>query len=87
VYQNYPNPFTGTTAIDIGLPADAHIEIDVFDVGGRVVRRSAMAGVKGWSRFTFQPFDNSGHELASGVYFYRVRAGGSSVTRKMLIAR
>jgi hypothetical protein len=41
----------------------------------------------GWQRVPFSGDDASGRALASGVYFYRVDADGTTATRKMVIAR
>jgi len=88
VLQNYPNPFASTTDMSIGLPATADVHIDVFDVGGRRVGSlEAEKVAAGWRTFRFSSQDDRGRPLASGVYFYRVEAGGSTVTRKMIIAR
>jgi hypothetical protein len=39
----------------------------------------------GWQRIMFDSRDGSGHALPAGVYFYRVRAGAETRTRKMII--
>jgi hypothetical protein len=87
VLQNSPNPFTGTTSVEVGLPAAADVSIEIYDVAGRRVREERLAGRSGWQRVTFDGRSGEGKSLASGVYFYRVTAGGSTVTRKMVIAR
>jgi hypothetical protein len=46
----------------------------------------AGAGV-GWRKVALMGTDDRGQPLASGVYFYRVSAAGTSVTKKMVIAR
>jgi len=81
---NVPNPFSNQTAFDIGLPQNAHAEIGVYDVTGRLVRRMAVAGSR---RIEFDGRDNDGRALPSGVYFFRVSGAGEPVTRKMVIAR
>jgi hypothetical protein len=88
VLPNAPNPFTGTTMFEIGLPVESQLDVEVYDVAGRRVR-ALSAGRKGagWQRVAFDGRDDEGQPLASGVYFYRVRAGGTTVTSKMVIAR
>ena len=88
VLQNYPNPFTGTADLEIGLPRESDVSIQIYDVAGRMVRseqRSRMSA--GWQRVSLSDRGNDGKPLASGVYFYRVTAAGQTVTRKMVIAR
>ena len=88
VLQNQPNPFAGTTDLRVGLPANSDLSIEVFDVAGRRVRTQSLAHqTAGWRTIPFDGRDDGGHSLASGVYFYRVRAGGKTVTNKMVIAR
>ncbi len=88
VMQNHPNPFTGSTDLQIGLPRESDVSIEVFDVAGRRVRTQSMSRQSaGWNRIAFDGRSDAGRPLASGVYFYRVTANGSTVTRKMVIAR
>jgi hypothetical protein len=88
VLQNHPNPFTGATELSIGLPASSDVKIEVYDVAGRRVRavEMKMAGA-GWQKVPFDGRDGAGRLLTSGVYFYRVSASGTTVTRKMVITR
>jgi flagellar hook assembly protein FlgD len=88
VLQNHPNPFAGTTEMAIGLPAASSVEIEVYDVAGRKVRTQSIATRSaGWRKVAFDGRDDGGRLLPSGVYFYRVRANGETVSRKMVIAR
>ncbi|HET6349542.1 MAG TPA: T9SS type A sorting domain-containing protein [Candidatus Krumholzibacteria bacterium] len=87
VLQNHPNPFVAETELEIGLPADERVQLDVYDVAGRRVREETVAGVKGWQEVPFAGVDDHGETLASGVYFYKVSAGGKTITHKMLITR
>jgi uncharacterized repeat protein (TIGR02543 family) len=88
VRQNYPNPFRAQTTINYGLPATQDVAIDIFDVAGRRVRSVRLSGVtEGWHTFALDSQDIGGRTLKSGVYFYRVKAGGEVVTHKMVIMR
>jgi hypothetical protein len=87
VLQNSPNPFAGQTEFQVGLPAPSEVSVNIYDVAGRRVSSSVVRGTAGWQRIPFAGRDASGKTLASGVYFYRVTASGSTVTRKMVIAR
>ena len=88
VLPNYPNPFTSTTELEIGIVKASAIEIDVFDVAGRKVRTQTFAQRSaGWRKLVFDGRDEMGRLLPSGVYFYRVRASGTAVVRKMVIVR
>lgn len=87
VLQNRPNPFTEATQLEIGLPSAGTITVDVYDVAGHRVRELETAGAKGWQQIALTGNDGRGAALASGVYFFKVHAGGETMTRKMLIAR
>ncbi len=88
ILPNYPNPFAATTNIEIRVPSASDVSVDVFDVAGRRVSTLAMRGADaGWDRIPFAGLSADGRPLPSGVYFYRVTAGGHTATRKMVIAR
>jgi hypothetical protein len=72
----------------VGLPKASDVAIEVFDVAGRRVRSELTATLAaGWRDIDFDGRDAVGQTLPSGVYFYRVRAAGETITRKMVIAR
>jgi hypothetical protein len=86
--QNMPNPFARSTAIQYALPVEAFVTLEVFDLHGHRVA-TLVRGIQPPGRYTV-PFgaNRSDRErLGSGVYFYRLQAGGHSVTRKMLRLR
>lgn len=88
VLQNHPNPFTGETQLEVGLPAKSDVRVEVFDVAGRRMRATRIPNqTKGWNTVRLDSRDDAGASLPSGVYFYRVHAGGATVTRKMVITR
>ena len=88
VGPGYPNPFTHEAFFDVTLDQESAVSVDVFDVAGRKVRSIDMKSIPtGATRLTFDGLDDRARALPSGVYFYRVHAGGESMTRKMVIAR
>jgi hypothetical protein len=85
---NRPNPFSGATTIELDLPVDTEVTVDVFDVSGRRVRRLEPGRLSaGTMSLRFDSMDERGRPLPSGVYFCRVRTAGDMVTRKMVISR
>jgi uncharacterized protein (DUF1501 family) len=83
LHQNHPNPFNPSTTITVDLPVEAPLLIEIVDAGGRRVRELARGTRSaGTHRFTF---DATG--LASGAYLCRLVAGGTVLTRKMLLVR
>ena len=88
--QNYPNPFNPSTTIryTIGvvsgqLPVAGRIRLVVYDMLGRVVK--VLVDEEKQPGSYEVKFDASG--LASGVYVYRLTAGGYSESRVMVLAR
>ncbi|MGB9665216.1 MAG: choice-of-anchor J domain-containing protein [Ignavibacteria bacterium] len=83
VYQNYPNPFNPSTKIKFGLPEDADVTIEIYNIVGEKVA-TIMSGnlKKGYHEVTF---DATG--LQSGVYFYKVNSGKFSTVKKMLLIK
>lgn len=86
--QNAPNPFTESTIIGIALPDRADIEVDVFDVAGRRVATLARGSRTGGEHeLTWNGLDDAGNRVGAGVYFYRLKAGNETLTRKLVVMR
>ena len=81
--QNYPNPFNPSTKISFTLPRASRVEVIVYNQLGEKVATVAegefSAGTHQLSFFA----DN----LASGVYYYRIKAGSYSQTKKMIFLK
>jgi hypothetical protein len=76
---NHPNPFPDGqregTYILFQLPGDADVRIDVFTVGGRLIRTmDGIVGRTGPNQVHWDGRDQEGDELANGVYLYRIHA-------------
>jgi phosphodiesterase/alkaline phosphatase D-like protein len=81
--QNYPNPFNPVTTIRYGLPRGSMVNLTIFNALGQRVKQ-LVSEVQG-AGFHDVKFDGSG--LASGVYFYRMRAGSFAETKRFLLLR
>lgn len=84
---NHPNPFSDATSIEFVLPSASDVEVEIYDVSGRVVATRRLRNAEAGSHVMTFESNANGSALRSGVYFYRVRAGGETVTSKMVIAR
>jgi hypothetical protein len=84
--QNRPNPFNPTTSIAFALPAPSPIELTIFDLAGRRVRRLAFgpfdAGlhVRDWDGR-----DDAGRPVSSGVYIYRLKTSHDTRAKRMTL--
>ena len=81
--QNYPNPFNPATTIAFTLPAKAHVRLEIFNLLGQTV--AVLAD---------DEFTAGTHEInweasgaPSGVYFYRISASSSIITKKMILLK
>jgi parallel beta-helix repeat protein len=81
--QNYPNPFNPSTKIEFSLPKAGNVTLKVFDVLGREVATLVSENL---SAGTYQREWNAG-DVASGMYFYRLKAGDFVQTKKLLLVR
>ncbi len=81
--QNYPNPFNPTTLINYQLPSSSYVTLNVYNVLGQEVK-SLVNGEQSVGYHSVS-FDGSG--LQSGVYFYRIRAGNFSQTKKLMLLK
>ena len=75
--DNFPNPFNPTTTIQYALPQAADVELTVYNVVGQPVRTLvAEHQSAGHYAVEWDATNDSGHSLSSGMYFYRLQAGG-----------
>ena len=81
---NYPNPFNGETVIVVRMPHSASLEMKIYDLRGRLVRRllKESAG-PGEVRVLWDGRGESGQILASGVYLAVLNTGNKTMTLKM----
>ncbi len=83
LYQNFPNPFNPTTMIRFDVPRREHVILEVFDVVGRKVATIVDRDIEpGEHTIVFSAWE---YQLSSGLYFYRMSAGGYRQTRKFVL--
>jgi hypothetical protein len=91
--QNYPNPFNPSTTIKFTLPeqqggANLPATLKIYNVLGKVVRtlvNEPMAS--GDHQVVWDGKDDRGNQAASGIYFYKLRAGDFQDTKKMVLMK
>jgi len=88
VAQNYPNPFNPTTTIKFSIPAESNVKLTVYNIRGqRVATLVDDTLTPGYHTAVWNGRDSTGRNVASGVYFYRLKAGGKTITKKMLLLK
>jgi len=85
---NYPNPFNPETTIRYSTAAGGRVNIDIYNVKGQLVRNLVCDDkAAGDHAVVYDGTDNNGRPLPSGVYFYRMKTGRYSSTRKMILMK
>ena len=88
LHQNHPNPFNPSTTISFSLKSRSNVSLTVYDVSGRLVNVLVDDVMDaGPHDVTWDGRGKAGRTVASGVYFYRLRAGEFIETRKMVLLR
>ncbi|GEM_PF-1322793 len=86
--QNFPNPFNPSTTITISLPTQSDFALTIYDLLGREVKSYAFERVPaGVHSVVWDGRDKLGKHVASGVYFYRLKANNFVATRKLLLQK
>lgn len=81
--QNYPNPFNPNTNINYDIPEATNVKIEVFDIGGRLVK--TLENTRRLPGTYSTSFDASG--LSSGVYIYRIETDFFTKSKRMLLIK
>jgi len=94
LHQNYPNPFNPNTIIKFDLPARSQVEVSIYDVNGKLVKKLINDQKEaGYHSVEWNGTDAYGRKVSSGIYFYRISAknlrNGSEFiqTKKMVLLK
>jgi len=88
LFNNYPNPFNASTEISYNLPATVDVELSVFNIYGRHIKTLVQERQSEGLRIVkWDGNDKNGFSVASGMYFYQLKAGEFSINKKMLLVR
>jgi parallel beta-helix repeat protein len=81
--QNYPNPFNPATVIEYALPQESHVTLKVYNtLGQEIVTLVDEVQTPGFKSVSW-----NGKDLASGVYFYRIKAGEFTDLKRMVLMK
>ncbi|PIS44547.1 MAG: hypothetical protein COT22_09900, partial [Ignavibacteria bacterium CG08_land_8_20_14_0_20_37_9] len=87
VRQNYPNPFNPKTIISYSIPEQSNVTIIIYDALGREVANLVNEEKQPGSYEVEFESAVGNQQLASGIYFYQLRAGEFIQTKKMVLLR
>jgi hypothetical protein len=83
LHQNYPNPFNPSTAISFDLLSDQYVELSVYDVSGKLVETLISGNMHAGSHSAMW----NSRSVSSGVYYSRLVAANSQITKKMTLVK
>jgi hypothetical protein len=88
INQNYPNPFNPSTKIDFFVATKENIKLVIFDLLGRQIR-TLVDGIvaAGPQSVSWDGRDTQGKTVSSGVYFYSLKFGTQSITKRMVLRK
>jgi len=80
---NYPNPFNPTTTVKYSIPEESKVLITVYDMSGRLIE--TLVNEKQCPGYYSVQWDAM--QYSSGVYIYRIQAGGFSAVKKCILMK
>ncbi|MBI9031834.1 T9SS type A sorting domain-containing protein [bacterium] len=86
--RNYPNPFNPQTTISFNILKAGFVSLTVYNILGQKVTSLINAFKEtGDHQIVWKGLDDNGHDVASGVYLYRIQVGKESKTKKMILMK
>ncbi|MCK5833815.1 T9SS type A sorting domain-containing protein [bacterium] len=81
-----PNPFNASTTIGFDLPKDSSVELDIYSIDGKLIKRLISGNIKAGSHsIVWDGRTDSGDKASSGVYLYKLSSENETQTRKMTL--
>lgn len=83
LYQNYPNPFSNATQIDVNISVPGNYSLTLYDLMGKEVKKIADNEFlrTGWHTFTLEP---GSLKATSNTYYYTLQKGNELQTKKLV---
>ena len=86
--QNYPNPFNPTTIITYQIPQSELVSLEIYNALGEKIRTLVnQVQETGYYQIEWDGKNNSGNQLSSGIYLYRITSGNYVKVMKMVLLR
>jgi len=86
--QASPNPFRSVTTIEFGVPRAGPVEINIYDVAGKRVRKLVSKNLNAsMHKRSWDGRNNQGRKVPVGIYIAKIRIGSDIVTRKLVLLR
>ena len=86
--QNHPNPFNQSTKIEFSLWSSGLVTVSIYDIMGRKVKTLASEHLSsGYKYVLWDGKNDSGKDVASGVYFYQMKVGDFTETKRLVLLK
>jgi len=86
--QNYPNPFNQRTEISFQLPGECKVDLRIYNLKGQLVKTIVDGKMNRGAHTVFwDGTDNGAREVASGIYFYKLKASDQVSIRRMVLLK
>jgi len=86
--QNYPNPFNPETTISYNMVEEGNVLIEVFNVRGQKVKTLIDEHmIIGDHTLVWKGMNDNNQKVSSGIYFYKMKSGNYSSTKKMILLK
>ncbi|GBD93885.1 mannan endo-1,4-beta-mannosidase precursor [bacterium BMS3Abin05] len=83
LFQNYPNPFNSSTSIEYVLPRRLRVKISIFNIKGEVIDTIVDSYQDSGTHIVHW----TAHNISTGLYFYKIDAGGFTKVRKLIMIK
>ena len=88
IYQNYPNPFNPSTTISFDIPTSSYVQLVIYNMLGQKVRTLVNQKLQhGSHNATWDGTTDTGSQVPSGVYLYKLKSDNFSDTKKMILMK
>jgi hypothetical protein len=88
LHQNYPNPFNNQTVIKFNLKRPADVTLTIYNILGQRIRTLVDQRMRaGEQAVGWDGKDQKGQDISSGIYFYRLKAGEQSQTKRLVLLK
>lgn len=88
LHQNYPNPFNPSTTIEFYLPKAENTTLSIYNMLGQEVITLLDEKVEaGYKEVVWSGKDKTGHQVASGIYFYKLNTETKEIIKRMLLVK
>jgi hypothetical protein len=81
--QNYPNPFNSNTIINFTIPEEDYVELAVYDINGKIVKTMVKQNLAAGD----YSFLLDASDIATGIYFYRLRTKNFHSIKKLILLK